>query len=150
MVPSYSYTSAIQHPSQSRDGILGHQFNKRVESFAPSYTQSFYWRIWKKTILYFGFNNPYKNPQNSSPLMNICRTEKWGNKTRQKLESEKTRVYVQEPRLKIPFKNSISMPIHFDNDIIKVIYPAYLNLLRMWGKYAKVNLTVSKSYAPFL
>ncbi len=29
-------------------------------------------------------------------------------KTRQKLESEKTRVYAQKLRLKMPFKNSIS------------------------------------------
>jgi hypothetical protein len=36
------------------------------------------------------------------------RTEKRGLKTRQKLESEKTRVYAQKPRLKPPFKNSIS------------------------------------------
>jgi hypothetical protein len=31
-----------------------------------------------------------------------------GVETRQKLESEKTRVYAQKPRLKMPFKNSIS------------------------------------------
>jgi hypothetical protein len=41
----------------ARDGILGHQFNNRLESFASC---PFYWRILKKTILYSGFNNPFK------------------------------------------------------------------------------------------
>ncbi len=34
--------------------------------------------------------------------------EKWGQKTRQKLESEKTRVYAQKPWLKMMLKNSIT------------------------------------------
>ncbi len=34
--------------------------------------------------------------------------EKCGQKTKQKLKSEKTRVYVYKPLLKMPFKNSIS------------------------------------------
>ncbi len=43
----------------SRDGILGHKFSKR-ESFAPCYSQPFYWRILEKTILFSGLKNPYK------------------------------------------------------------------------------------------
>ncbi len=31
------------------DGILGHQFDTRLGSFAPCCSQSFYWRIFKKT-----------------------------------------------------------------------------------------------------
>ncbi len=64
-------------------------------------------------ILYSSFNNPYKK---------ICETRKlesiheWHfavrkmtvENQRQKVESEKTRVYAQKPRLKMPFKNSIS------------------------------------------
>jgi hypothetical protein len=95
---------------------------------------SFYWRILKKTILYFGFNTPYKKSAKQEYsrqfMKRICRTGKWGNKTRQ-------RAYVQKPRLEMPFNKSISVPIHFDNHIIKVIYPAYLNLLRMWIKPTK-------------
>jgi hypothetical protein len=45
-----------------RDGILGHQFNKRLKSFAPIYL-----RILKKTILLSGFKNSYKK---------ICETRK--------------------------------------------------------------------------
>jgi hypothetical protein len=40
-------------PGGPRVGILGHQFDKRLESFAPSLP--FYWRILKKTILFSGF-----------------------------------------------------------------------------------------------
>jgi hypothetical protein len=60
MVPSYSYTSAIQYPNQPRYEILGHQFNKRLEYFAPFYTPSLLLADFKKTILYSDFNNPYK------------------------------------------------------------------------------------------
>jgi hypothetical protein len=35
-------------------------------------------------------------------------TEKWGQKTKQKLESEKTQFYAQKQWLKLLFKNSIS------------------------------------------
>jgi hypothetical protein len=44
----------------SRDGILGHEFDKRLESFARCYSQSFYWRILQKTILFCGFKTSYK------------------------------------------------------------------------------------------
>ncbi len=40
-----------------RDGIFGHQFDKRLETFAPCYTQSFYWWIFlrKPGGTYSGF-----------------------------------------------------------------------------------------------
>ncbi len=62
----------------------------------------FYWRILKKIILSFGFKNPHKK------IRVTRKRKKLGEKTRQKLESEKTRVYAQKPRLKMPFKNFIS------------------------------------------
>jgi hypothetical protein len=44
-------------PVNLRDGILGHQFNKRSESFAPSYTQSILLADFKEnhtgTLLWF-------------------------------------------------------------------------------------------------
>ncbi len=65
---------------------------------------TFYWRILKKTICFSGFNNP----RNKKTRVVFFRTENRGQKARQKLESEKTRVYAQKPRLKMPFKNSIT------------------------------------------
>jgi hypothetical protein len=49
-------------PYKNRDRILGHQFDKRLESFAPSYSQSFFSTggLLKKTRLYPGFKNTYK------------------------------------------------------------------------------------------
>jgi hypothetical protein len=44
----------------SGDGILGHQCDKRLESFALSNSSPFYWQILQKTIFYSGFKNPYK------------------------------------------------------------------------------------------
>jgi hypothetical protein len=48
--------------------------NKRLESFAPCYSQSILpWRIFKKTILFCGLKNPYKKSakqENSSLFMN--------------------------------------------------------------------------------
>jgi hypothetical protein len=80
MVPSYSYTSAIQYPNQSGDGIVGHQFNKRVESFTPSYTQSLLPADLNEKILYFGFNTPYKKSAKQEYsrqfMKSICRTGK--------------------------------------------------------------------------
>jgi hypothetical protein len=45
---------------QSRDGILGHKFDKRLKSFPPGYSQSLYKQILEKTRLYSGFKNTYK------------------------------------------------------------------------------------------
>jgi hypothetical protein len=50
----------------SRDGILGHQFDKGRESFAPYYSQSLLLAYFTETILYSGFINLYKkNPRNN-------------------------------------------------------------------------------------
>jgi hypothetical protein len=40
--------------SVNRDGILGHKFDKKLESFAPCYSQSFYWQIFveNQTLLW--------------------------------------------------------------------------------------------------
>ncbi len=45
----------------ARDGILGHQFNKRLESFVPCCSQPIPLDDFKENhVLYSGFNNPYK------------------------------------------------------------------------------------------
>ncbi len=66
----------------------------------------FYWRIVKKTILFFGFKNTYKKyakQENANLFMKgILKNGKIQN-----LESKKTRVYAQKPRLKMLIKNSI-------------------------------------------
>ncbi len=64
----------------TRDGILGQQFGKQKRIIFP---------FNKKTLC----------------MKSIFLTRV---KTRQKLESEKTRVCAQKPRLKMPFKNSLS------------------------------------------
>jgi hypothetical protein len=52
-----------------RDGILGHQFDKRLEPFPPHAIHSpFYWRILKKTRLYSGFKNAYKKIRETRKL----------------------------------------------------------------------------------
>ncbi len=58
----------------SRDEILGHQFNKRFESFASCYSQSLLLAILKKTKktkLHTGFNNPYKKIRETRKLKSI-------------------------------------------------------------------------------
>jgi hypothetical protein len=57
----------------SRDGILGRQVNKRLETFASCYSQSLllYWRILKKTVLLSGFKNPYKTIRETRKLKSI-------------------------------------------------------------------------------
>jgi hypothetical protein len=60
--------------------------------------------FYRKPYPYSVSKNPNKNPRNKksrvSSWIAFCRTEKGGEKTRQKLESEKARVYAQKPRLK--------------------------------------------------
>jgi hypothetical protein len=59
--------------SFTRDGILGHQINKRLESLHSAIRSAFYWRILKKTILFSDLKNPYKKStkqENSSLFMN--------------------------------------------------------------------------------
>jgi hypothetical protein len=45
-----------------RDGILGHQFNKRLESFAPCYS---------KSLLLADLKNPYKKIRETRKLESI-------------------------------------------------------------------------------
>jgi hypothetical protein len=79
---------------KSRDGTLGHQFNKRVESFAPPrYSQSLLLADLKKTILFSGFENPYKKIREIRKLESVHERHfaEWkseGRKPRQKVESE--------------------------------------------------------------
>jgi hypothetical protein len=64
----------------TRDGILGHQFNKRLRETR------------KPEII----------------LEQLFVESKNEGRKRQKLESEKTRVYAQKPQIKLPFNNCIS------------------------------------------
>jgi hypothetical protein len=49
----------------TKDGNLGHQFNRRLGSFAPRYSQSLLLADFKKTIFFFGYKNPFKKiPRN--------------------------------------------------------------------------------------
>jgi hypothetical protein len=53
----------LQNKREARDGILVHQFDKRLESFASCYSLSLLLADFKETILFSGFNNHYKkNP----------------------------------------------------------------------------------------
>ncbi len=59
-----SVIAFVKARSGSRDGILGHQFNKRLKSLAPCYSQSLILADFKEnhTLLWFySFKNPYKN-----------------------------------------------------------------------------------------
>ncbi len=58
-----------------RDGILGHQFDKILEYFAPCYSQSLlqYWWILKKIIHFSSFKNPYKKIRETRKLESIHR-----------------------------------------------------------------------------
>ena len=82
------------------DGILEHQFDQRLESFAPCYSQ-----ILKKTILYYGFKNPRNKKTWVYSWIAFCRTENEGieNSSLKRLE-----FHGQKPLLKMSFKNSIS------------------------------------------
>jgi hypothetical protein len=63
----------LQNKREARDGILGHQFNKRFESFASCYSESLLLADFKETQLFSGLNNPYKKygkKQNLSLFMN--------------------------------------------------------------------------------
>ncbi len=60
-------------PNQnSRDGIIGHQFNKRISSpLLNAILSSFYWWIFKKTILFSGFKIPDKKIRETRKLESI-------------------------------------------------------------------------------
>jgi hypothetical protein len=72
----------------------------------------FYWRIFKKTILFSGFKNPYKKISETRKSESIQEQHfvawKIEGRIRKELESEKNRVYAEKPRLKMLIKNSIS------------------------------------------
>jgi hypothetical protein len=55
--------NAVDTP-QSRVGIRGHQFNQDSSLLLNAIHSPFYWRILKKTLLFSGFKNPYKNLRN--------------------------------------------------------------------------------------
>jgi hypothetical protein len=107
--------------SFSRDGILGYQFDKRLESFVPCSSQSllladFYRKPYSSFILQQHMKTiltlllkirtiKSKKHKNSSLFMNSfsknVKTEK--NPSLRRLE-----FMAHKPRLKMPFKNSIS------------------------------------------
>jgi hypothetical protein len=69
----------------SRDGILGHQLNKRLQFFAICYSRSLLLADFKENLILFsGFKTLYK--KSPKQVSSFGRKEK----TRQKLESEKT------------------------------------------------------------
>jgi hypothetical protein len=72
----------------------------------------FLWQILKKTILFFGFKNPYKQSAKQEKL----RVE--GRKSVKNSSSEKTRVYEQKSRQKL----SLSIPSHDCENIDRYIY----------------------------
>jgi hypothetical protein len=53
----------------SGDGILENQFNKRLESFAPCYSQSLLLEDFKEKHTLYGLKNPAKQ-ENPSLFMN--------------------------------------------------------------------------------
>ncbi len=56
--------------------FLDDKCNKRLESFAPYYSQSILpWRILTKTILFCGFKNPYKKIRETRKLKFIHENE---------------------------------------------------------------------------
>jgi hypothetical protein len=54
-----------------RDGILGHQSNKRLAILLYAIHSPFYRCILKKTILFSGFKNPYKKNFENRKLESI-------------------------------------------------------------------------------
>jgi hypothetical protein len=47
-------------PIPTRNGILGHQFNKKTSLLFHAIHSPLYLQYLKKTILFSGFKNPYK------------------------------------------------------------------------------------------
>jgi hypothetical protein len=69
--PTHQTVEAESTLSLSRDGILGHQFNIRLESFSLCFSKSLLLADNKK--LFFGFKNPYKKirePRKAKFFMN--------------------------------------------------------------------------------
>ncbi len=95
------------------DGILGHKINKRFKSLFHAIHSPFYWQILKKTIVYSGFKNPYKNyPWNKKTRVYswiaFCRTEKEGRKPDKNLSLRRIEFLPITSNKNAWFKNSIS------------------------------------------
>jgi hypothetical protein len=54
-----------------RAGILGHQSNKRLESFAPCHSQSLLLADLKETMLNSGFKDPHTKIRETKTLASI-------------------------------------------------------------------------------
>ncbi len=58
-------------PSHFRNGILGHKFNKRIESFAPCYSQSLLLADFNDNHTLLGLKNPSKKIRETRKLKSI-------------------------------------------------------------------------------
>jgi hypothetical protein len=95
------------------DGILGHQFDNRLESFASCYSQSLLLTDFRENHTLLWSSKTIQKIQETRQLESIHQLHfvewKMWAETRQKLVSEKTQAYAPKPLLKMPFKNSISI-----------------------------------------
>jgi hypothetical protein len=123
----------------TRDGILGLQFNKRLESFAPSFLHSLLLADFKENhtlLLFYKYTQKFRETRKLESIHEKHFVQR-KNKGR-KLESHKTRVNAQNPRLKMPFKNSISKMEYLDfnltKDLILLLHtihsPVYWRILK--------------------
>ncbi len=89
--------------------FLGINLTKGSSLLLHAVHSSLYWQILKKPILFSGLKNPYKKIRETRKLESIREyhfvERKMRVENQKKLESEKTRVYAQKPRLEMPFKN---------------------------------------------
>jgi hypothetical protein len=67
-IPLDSYRLAYSLPNDSLDGILWHQFNKRLSLLLYAIHCPFYWQILKKSLLFSGFKNPPKKIRETRKL----------------------------------------------------------------------------------
>ena len=93
------------------DVILGHQFDKRLESFASCYSQSLLLTDFRENHTLLWFSETIQKIHETRQLesihqQHIVDRKMWA-ETRQKLVSEKTQAYALKSLLKMPFKNSI-------------------------------------------
>ncbi len=123
------------------------------------------WDSWQKTQVFTftsGFyRKPYSNPvfkfhtkiakQELSCLFmhSFCRTERRGKKTRQKLESEKTQVYAQNPRLKKHFQNSTSLVLFYALFIVFITYIGLSSIPPPFSSFASSALLILLTLADF-
>jgi hypothetical protein len=56
--------------------FLGISLTKDSSILLHAIHSHFYWQILKKTMLFYGFTNPLKNPRNKKTRVYSCRTEK--------------------------------------------------------------------------